>query len=472
MVLDEERTKSKRADCFPCVTLRDRDDPLESNPLISKHKARRGVVSQLIKRNYAPFLMFPIVKVLTFFLFIAALFISVNYASQVSVGFDPRDALPKDSYLVNYMNAHDEYANVGPELYLIFDEEFDYSNETFQNMVCSIAGCEENSLENLYAGAAYMDAPVHSWLGDYINFAQSPSCCMVRYDGSFCSTNLTNCTPCFHMEPFERPIPSEFYQYLPYFLNSTINSNCVLQGSIYQDDVHFINTNNTIPSSRLRLRFSALKTQEDYINAMKMARAVAKQSGLTFYPYSAFFEETEQYLHIEKTALLVLLLTLGLCFFLSCILLKNPWLALLLSAVAAMVEADLMAVMQLWSISLNAISIINMAVAIGISIEFCSHIAYAFNQGVGSRDERVQYALVEVGSSLFSGVFLIKFCAITLFGVVSSTLLEVFFFRMYLAIALLSFLHGFVFFPVILSLIGTPTAKWIPCDFSKKEYRY
>jgi hypothetical protein len=97
----------------------------------------------------------------------------VNYATQVSVGLDTRDALPKDSYLVEYLDSRDKYAIVGPELSLVFGKDVDYSNETFQNLIASIVGANANSVENLYAGAPLIVAPVRSWLDDYLSFGKS-----------------------------------------------------------------------------------------------------------------------------------------------------------------------------------------------------------------------------------------------------------------------------------------------------------
>lgn len=53
------------------------------------------------------------------------------------------------------------------------------------------------------------------------------------------------------------------------------------------------------------------------------------------------------------------------------ILMGNPWMTVIILGTVLMIEASLVGVMALWEISLNAISIVNMAMAVGISIEFC-----------------------------------------------------------------------------------------------------
>jgi Niemann-Pick C1 protein len=71
--------------------------------------------------------------------------------------------------------------------------------------------------------------------------------------------------------------------------------------------------------------------------------------------------------------------------------------------------------MGFWHISLNAISLVNLVISLGIAVEFCSHIARAFMgagqglpydhpSGVKERDERAWTALVDVGPSVSTGL--------------------------------------------------------------------
>ena len=54
-----------------------------------------------------------------------------------------------------------------------------------------------------------------------------------------------------------------------------------------------------------------------------------------------------------------------------------------------------------WNITLNAVSLVNLVMAVGISVEFSSHITRAFAVNVGeSRVQRAQNTLVNMGSSV------------------------------------------------------------------------
>jgi len=54
-----------------------------------------------------------------------------------------------------------------------------------------------------------------------------------------------------------------------------------------------------------------------------------------------------------------------------------------------------------WNITLNAVSLVNLVMAVGISVEFSSHITRAFAVNIGDdRVQRAQDTLTNMGSSV------------------------------------------------------------------------
>jgi Niemann-Pick C1 protein len=74
--------------------------------------------------------------------------------------------------------------------------------------------------------------------------------------------------------------------------------------------------------------------------------------------------------------------------------------------------------------------------------------------GQRERDDRAYAALVDVGSSVFTGITLTKLIGISVLALTRSKLLETYYFRMWLTLIISGALHGLVFLPVALSFQG------------------
>lgn len=163
----------------------------------------------------------------------------------------------------------------------------------------------------------------------------------------------------------------------------------------------------------------------------------------------------EQYLTIWQDATMQLILTLFAIFLCTFILLSfDLFTALIVTVLIAIIIIDMVGIMYLWNIELNAISLVNLVIAIGISVEFCSHIARAFAiSDADTRKERASEALSKMGPPVFSGV-LQSIVGISVLAFAHSQLFQVFYFRMYISILVLGLTHGLIFLPVLLTYIG------------------
>ncbi|KAG8296954.1 hypothetical protein J6590_045797 [Homalodisca vitripennis] len=110
--------------------------------------------------------------------------------------------------------------------------------------------------------------------------------------------------------------------------------------------------------------------------------------------------------------------------------------------------------------------------AIGISVEFCSHIVHSFSVSVKeTRTQRASDALLNMGTSVFSGITLTKFSGIIVLGFAHSQIFKVFYFKMYLGIVVLGAFHGLVFLPVLLSYFGSPMNRQKLSLYEREERR-
>jgi hypothetical protein len=75
----------------------------------------------------------------------------------------------------------------------------------------------------------------------------------------------------------------------------------------------------------------------------------------------------------------------------------------------------MLGMMYLWNIELNAVSLVNLVMSVGISLEFCAHICRDFVlSSQRSRLKRAEHALADMGSSVRTDFSFSQLCTDTL----------------------------------------------------------
>ncbi|KAA3672925.1 Niemann-Pick C1 protein, partial [Paragonimus westermani] len=194
------------------------------------------------------------------------------------------------------------------------------------------------------------------------------------------------------------------------------------------------------------------------LNAISLVNLVVTTHSLGFsLPlYSVYYVFYEQYLNVVSEAIF----QIGIC--LVAVTAVTFLLLGLNVAATAMVflgvvyiVLSMLALMVLWNIDLNAISLVNLVVTIGIAVEFCAHIVRAFTVSIEpTRLARAKAALTNMGSSILRGITLTKLGGIIVLGSAKSRLFRIFYFRMYLGIIVFGVITGLIMIPVALSYIG------------------
>lgn len=478
MALDAQRQEEGRWDILCCVKGSDKDA-----------NTKEGLLPEFMGKIYAPFLLSQWVRPLVVVLFGGWLCCSVAVLPKLSVGLDQQLSMPDDSYLQKYFAYLGEYLSVGPPVYFVLQGSVDFTNVSQQNKVCGTVDCDTDSLAtqiymaSLLANRTFIAQPASSWLDDYMDWSvynldgqSGTPCCRVYPNGSFCpsSDSSSSCGNCniTKLPDGQRPDPSSFLEYLGFFLVDIPSITCPKGGhAAYGQALKLThgpyNQTTGVQASYFMTYHTILKTSEDYYEALRWARKVAtnitttinaggNQQNYTVFPYSVFYVFYEQYLTMWSDVLSSLGVSLLMVFLVSVVLSGLEVLSsLVVLATIVMILVNLGGLMYWWGVSLNAVSLVNLVMAVGISVEFCSHITHAFSLSLEeTRLERARDALTNMGSSVLSGITLTKFGGIVVLAFAKSKIFKVFYFRMYLGIVLFGAAHGLILLPVLLSFIG------------------
>ena len=348
---------------------------------------------------------------------------------------DQRLALPSDSYLVPYFDDLDAYLDVGPPVYFV-TSGVDVTHRPGQQALCGrFTTCNDFSVANVLEAerkrpeSSFISEPSASWVDDFLSWLDpgKSECCRVRKRNPsvFCRPRDPErlCQPCYlgkepswniTMEGF--PEDGEFMRYLQHWLDSPTTEACPLAGKASFGTALSLNKDETdVIASHFRTFHSSLKSQADFINAFAAAHRIAddisQRTGAKVFPYSMFYVFFDQYAHIVAITQYILGLGLGAVLVVTALLLGSWRTGTIVTGVVALTVVAVMGVMVPFGISLNAISLVNLVISLGIAVEFCAHVARAFMStgsglpvdhpaGQKERDERMWTALVDVGPSV------------------------------------------------------------------------
>ncbi|KAF8767941.1 NPC intracellular cholesterol transporter 1-like [Argiope bruennichi] len=478
-ILDSKRQETYRLDVCCCIRT-------SKNISNVKSSFKEGLMFKSIKNIYSPFLMKNSVRYVVMVAFMAWLCSSAAVLDKIEIGFDQKLSVPEDSYMLQYFESLEKYLSVGPPVYFSVSSGYNYTDPKAQKKICSAHSfCDFDSISTALGRMAmvknrtFIALQPLSWLDNYFEYLQAESCCYeFRSNGTHCPSYVAHqykrmCRSCQEKDPTTLS-EAEFIRRLQFFLSDSPWEKCPKGGkAMFGSAIELISSENTtkIGATNFMTYHTVLKTSKDFYEALDWSRKIAvnlteslrnatDNSEIRVFPYSLVHVFYEQYLTMWPDTLRSLGLSTSAVFVATFLLLGlDLHSAVIVTVSVISIVINIMGLMYWWDISLNAVSLVNLVVAVGISVEFCSHLTRSFVLSEKpSRVLRAQDALCQMGTSVLSGITLTD-CGILVLAFAKSQIFQVFYFRMYLGIIAFGTLHGLIFLPVLLSLFGPPL-RW------------
>ncbi|ORZ05152.1 patched family-domain-containing protein [Lobosporangium transversale] len=412
IALDAQRAEEDRIDCVPCLQIQ-APQGIETE----------GALPAWVRKYYGPLILNSSVKKIVIAAFLGLLTIGLCLMPSLEIGLDQRLALPNDSYMVQFFNDLDNYFRVGPPVYFVV-QDVDATTRHGQQQICArFSTCSDSSIANVLEQerkrphVSYIEQPASVWIDDFLHWLNPAieTCCRFRKrdptklcgpwdDEDECDVCYAGKEPGWNISMNGLPEGQEFMRYLSEWLKASPDEYCPLAGkAAYGDAIKLNAAGDCVKMSHFRTYHTPMRNQHDFIagykSAHRISEEVSKQTGANVFPYSVFYIFFEQYMDIIPLTMRLLIVAMVSVGLVTAGVLGTAKVALVVVGVVGMIMVDVVGAMVLMGVSLNAISLVNLVICVGISVEFCSHIARATVEAEGSPDERVFGALVEVGSS-------------------------------------------------------------------------
>jgi Niemann-Pick C1 protein len=447
LVLDERRQRDNRRECLCCIT---RKNPIQDD---DDDGYEEEFLSRYFRNYHAPAILSKVGKLVVLVIFAGLFGFGLWGALNLTVEDSERAFIPQDSYLTDYIEAADEYyPSTGTDLYFVFEGSSDIyeTRQPLADLDARLAGLSKDSpyIAEPVSDAAYRN--VMYGLSLYLNTSGT-------------SEAIGNVTLGDDNWPTNE---ADFVKSL------TLYASFEGPGAAYAQDVTFSEDGSEVEAIKVQseyVRLTKLNGGEIIDDADRQIEAMDDTRALvdswddlpSAFPYSEKFVSIEGFKIIKRELFQnvgLSIVAVGVIVFLT---IASPVTAILVTLNVAFCIIEILGFMHAFGIVIDSVSVINIVLAVGLSVDYSAHVAHCFMVKPGdNKNERALEALADIGAAVLSGA-ISTFLAVVVLLFSSSYVFEVLS-KQFALTVVLGVTHGLILLPVLLSLVG-------PKPFSSAE---
>ena len=371
---DSLRIYNNRMDLLPCRQVED-----HSCSSVSKEEP----LSSKIMRRYAKLLLKWPVKVLVCLMTLGLLGFGIYGTMHVRNEFSRQNLALKGSYYSKYLTASEGYFSQNIPVNIQITEKVNYSDLAMRKEIANLG--------NLAYDTGYYLQRSFNWVESFENYTQTYN---IPSDG----LNFKTAMKKFLNEP----------AYSQHRLDVILNN----QGEVIASRV-VVFTKNI--NTAIFQKDAMLKIRSKLSNQSKLIVSIAANEFIYFEQYAVVIREI--IISLVSVTVVILVILIPFCI--------HPIVIMSILCTFVVLILELLGLMYFWGVDLSVISLINLVMAVGFSVDYSAHIAQAF---VSSSEKTVNKKIIEAlstigGSVLFGG--LSTFLGMSLTGFAASKIFQV-----------------------------------------------
>ncbi|XP_063233113.1 patched domain-containing protein 3-like [Bacillus rossius redtenbacheri] len=338
--------------------------------------------------------------------------------TRIKEGLERRKLSRADSYSVEFYDREDFYFREFPyRIQVVISGQYDYSDPEIQQQVENLTQSFENT--------SFISSPLYteSWLRSFVGY--------IRRNQDYLNVTIDT--------------EKDFIK--------TLKELWLFKPNPFSLDVKFNENETEIIASRFLIQAVNISDSNGEKEMVRELRKICRESPLNatvFHPYFVFFDQFEL---VRPTAIQSMIIGALIMMLVCFVFIPNISCCLWVAFSIISIETGVAGYMALWDVNLDSISMINLIMCIGFSVDFTAHICYAYMSSKATTPEqRVRESLYALGLPIVQGAFSTILAVVTL--IFAGSYIFLVFFKMVFLVVFFGAMHGLFLLPVLLSLFG------------------